>query len=395
MNKVFSRDDHNSYQKEVDRYLNRQSNLASMKNSKILTTIEKKLLEVRYLNKKSNHHNVIALLDKIVTENTFLQGEKLFLKAQTYSFLAMFEKALKYNLLALSCYQEINDRRGIFLCSYNLSVDYSRLGLFSLSKLYLDKGNEYKKTGQEIALIIRGLACHYAEQKNYSEAIKIIEEALSTNKFNQFDLVNTYLVASDIYVEANEFAKAFDILGKLKKFKDFPLKDRSKFEYAILNSIVNDVKLSTMIEKQINNNGYRLKWNFLKLLETGQVENAKKIWNELMKFDHSLTKQFLKINELGNDDKLFSLYISKLSSGLNEKSTKLPLIKGKKGTLLYQLLLHSKIPIQKEELIEKIWETSYHYEMDNRFYKLIQRVKKQISKKIINRSNAYFLAECD
>jgi tetratricopeptide (TPR) repeat protein len=391
---MFDRNKYLEYQNEVNAYLSKEGSFSKVRKSPKLNNVEKKLMMARYLNRRSKHHMVLDMLSKINdTDDQFLKAEKYFLQAQTYSFLGHFEQSAKCNLHALEIYQQLMDRRGLFLVNYNLSVDYSRLGLRNLTEYYLNKAVNLKSLPSEVALIMRAMACYYMEQRNYELANIYIEKALNdVSTYGKLDQLNTYLVASDFWVSNREFNKAYDMLNQLHNSKNFALKARYQLERAMLKSIISNDKLE-LPPTNLEEGQYLQKWKLLISIQSGHTEMAKILWNEVRKLDPRLGEEFLGIDE-GETAPLFTTYLRKLIKEKQPQKETCVSTKLKEGLAkeLYSILVTSPVPIRKEELIEKLWKTSYFPELDNRFYKLVQRLKEQTNLNIINQSNAYYIS---
>ena len=59
--------------------------------------------------------------------------------------------------------------------------------------------------------------------------------------------------------------------------------------------------------------------------------------------------------------------------------------------MLCDLLMQSSLPLRKEEIIEKIWGRTYHPDLNDRFYKLMERLKKNTNAVIYNQNSSYLL----
>src|SRR3989344_737013 len=176
-----NRNSYPSYNDAINAYLTSDWNLFHrLRAQQDLSHKEKKLLEVREYFRKQQWKAALEILDAMKSENVeFFQAEQHFLKGSAFFYLSKIEEAALENYKALSLYKKIDDRRGVFISSYNLSVDFQRLGLQELSFHFLKTAQTLVETETETSMLYRALACHHSKQEEFPEAVEAIEIALA------------------------------------------------------------------------------------------------------------------------------------------------------------------------------------------------------------------------
>lgn len=384
------------YNKIRERYLKGDLNyFYRMRNHTDLSRDEKKLLDARTMFKAEQYEQAKNRLLTISTTTNFLVAEKNFLLATAYSYLTKFDKAIECNQLAYSIYKQIDYSAGCFLALYNQSVDYGRIKNNIQNEKVLLKAKKYANLPKHHALLLRALACKYSSQGNYRKACKFLEEIESNLKiFNPNDQISSLSVAADIYFRSGDWERSYNILNKLKNRTLNRNKAKIYFEYNILKALKKNKSLPAMPSPLKDSKEFSEKWNLLSYLETGQIEKARMLWNSLRtEYPQIFGQNFKLLSRPDNDSIFMSFLHRKISIPINQQTEEIK-IKGKKAGKLLELLVSSPFPLQKEYLIEQVWQIPYHPDYNLRFYKLIERIKASASIKIINENSAYRLGTC-
>lgn len=387
------RKDHPLYQECVELYLKRSPKFTKARLSKNLNRIERTLLEARQENRSNNFIVARDLLSTLSTDSIFLEAEKNFILASTYFNLGKYENAIESNLASLKEFQKIQDRRGSFLCSYNLSVDFQKLRLDSLSSYYLKEAESYSKTVNEKVLIYRAIACELSLKGEHLEAVKYIQMALSKREEHYIgDQRALDCVAIDIYLQAGHLDLAIKQSNALCTVKKFCLKPRYVFENMALKFIASPYDPGTPLKTLEENSEYLLKWEILRSLFKGDRERARKLWRELQSI---LPQRYRDDFEPMTDAESKGVFIRALFAVkkpvLNSYQAPSPFLKGKLADL-HGILTQSKFPLRKEEIIENIWKVPYSNELDSRFYKLVERLKKSANIDIVYKAQGYSIS---
>jgi len=127
----------------------------------------------------------------------------------------------------------------------------------------------------------------------------------------------------------------------------------------------------------------RLKWQLVLAVRGGQIDLAKKIWNELQGLLPSSFGEFLQIKDPLEKNSAFGRCLSFLMPKWLPQQIVLNSISD---------WLESGVPLRKEELIELHWGVDYSPKYDNRFYKFVERLKKKRPDLQIQQNHYAYLA---
>lgn len=386
------------YFEAVDAYLVQDSQkINSFMNSDLLNAIEKKLIDTRLQIRSKEWVSASEILNSINTEESFYLGEKYFLLANIAGFNANWEDAIEFNQLAITAYSKNNYNKGLFLSYYNLSADYSALGLFKLSLNSLKTAEELAQTTTHKVQLYRAQAWSLICQNQNKLALETLDKGFALIDEAQPSEQSMFqAVASDIYFRTGHKNQAFEIMKKLKYSKNLRDKSRIHFEFTLLEKLTMEkppyTYLNAPTEDIHQSKEYTLKWNCLKSLIDGDKTLAEKYWKDLcliypLYYSHSFQCQHA-IEEK-------SIFICFLNSVLNYNPVQVVSDKqlnlSKQQQKLVDLLQNESRALSKVELIEKIWETPYSPDMDAKFYKLVQRLKQQYNFEISHKNQIYFI----
>ena len=227
------------YFEAVDAYLVQDSQkINSFMNSDLINTIEKKLIDTRLQIRSKEWTLASGILNSINTEDSFYLGEKYFLLANIAGFNANWEEAIEFNQLAITAYSKNNYNKGLFLSYYNLSADYSALGLFKLSLGSLKTAEELAETTTHKVQLYRAQSWSFICQKQNKLALETLDKGFALINAAQPSEQSMFLaVASDIYFRTGQKNQAFEIMKKLKYSKNLRDKSRIHFEFTLLEKL--------------------------------------------------------------------------------------------------------------------------------------------------------------
>jgi hypothetical protein len=353
-----------------------------------LSSSEKKLISARMLLKKQNISEALRLLSQPILSRTFLEAERLFLSGTAHFLKADFENALKLNLMASEKYRQVSDRRGQFLSLYNASVDASRMSLFSLCQFYLESAEAQITQTDEKALALRAWACLESDRGDYSKSIALIQsaagekETLSPQDKLFFDHVLSY-----VYFRSRNVKQSRNVLLALRKKTNNRDRALVELDYQLVSSLQTGSKIPRPPGFTSRCLETTAKWRLLLLLQQGSLEEAQAQWATLCKLQPMTFAPGFVFRSESDKNSPFGSTLARFF----EKSTQPHPPKVKltpKLALTRDILAQQKIPLRKEELIEKIWQVPYDPAYDTRFYKLIERLRKH-GFKLIVRNQTY------
>lgn len=382
----------NYYNQAVSLYLKRElDKLKKLLKSKKLTEVENKLINARMLNLENKFEESLELLSSIETESDYLMAQKYLVSAVVYGRQSMFQHSAVANQQALYYYQKIDEKKGIFQSAFNLCVDYSRLSLDILFEHYWNIANNSKTNFAEFASLTRVKVSYYSKEKNYEMGLAALEKLKRNPKYSAMDNNETFEnLQADILFRMKRYRDASHIYKKLLKNKKSLIKPRVIYESAVTDALINKRSLSSVHLMIENKSEYYFLWKILLAFQEGSPDNAYFFWGELRKINPDKYQNNFSFKEKGDADNHFSQFYDMLK--LKNRSSNFLRIE-EKGNIykLLKVLEESEVPLRKEIIIERIWKVAYSPSFDARFYKLIERLKKQYRVGIIMEKSTYRL----
>jgi hypothetical protein len=387
MTKQMNRDGYKVYTKFVQDFLNKEKSFYQFKTCPDLGMTEKKLLKARQLLRQNEFHEMLSLLQEIKSNQVmFFEAEINILKSQAHAFLADFQSATLYNLKANVLYKEINDAFGIFISLYNLSVDYSRLNLDTLSFHYLEQAKLAAHGPGQHGLILRAEVCKSAKENNVEKTLGLLSQLEKIlEDLNEFDRMNSLTVMAAACAEIGRYEEALKKLESIENRNFFETKNKLQLDFTLLKFLVKDETIPSPKISADQNLVLHLQWKLLYLLSSGQEQLARETWMELGEADPIFkNKEFCQYK--AND-----IFCKVLTKVYKTKAVEELALKGKLYEL-FMILKESPLPLSKEELIERIWKIKYQEGFDDRLYKLIARLRKDFKVNIVSKASSYAIA---
>lgn len=363
---------------------------------------EIKLVRARQLLRKGSYPEAFEILATLTPDSAFTRAEVAILKASIHSYQSKWQGAIDEALIAREAYEQSHkhhpEERGLFISNYNLSVYYSRLGEESRAIKCLREAEAWMRTPTQRSLVYRARACEFSARSEFVLAVKEIERALALKaEIDPVDSAALIGVAADIYFRAGEASKAIECLEEIAQSKVIRDKAKVRFDLLVLRGLLRkDKKLVPNVcpEGLSANEEYSLRWEILSALQSGESARASAAWSKLVKaFPLRFRPGFAGVTE-ADESMLFLQAVRFLQRPpvlvkprvVRHQNT------GKAGKLL-ELLQLAKTPLRKEEIIERLWEQAYEPTLDNRFYKLMSRLRKESGVRVEVVLNSYRLAE--
>ncbi|HUP58532.1 MAG TPA: helix-turn-helix domain-containing protein [Bdellovibrionota bacterium] len=382
------RQDHPAYQRAVGAYLaGRSRELARLRKARSLSADEKLLIEARVRLARRRFALAREALARVSARaGTFLHGDRCFLEASSWFQEGDFEASACWNLRARESYTAVSDRRGAFLSSHNLGVDFSRMGSRKLAAACFSEAEAAAGDPREHALLLRARACEESRSRRYAEAaawldaLRKLEGALDDH-----DREVTAHVAADIYFRAG---RAEDALRALEEAPP-TARDlgRRQFERAMIAVSRKGGLLAPAPAPVRKAPEYLLKWELVRALQAGEQARGAALWKKLRAMSPGHFGGEFECLDASERDSSFWQVVRRLRKPAPKTA---PALAGKLAKLA-RVLGESGFPLRKEELIERVWGIPYDPALDSRLYKLIERAKRQ-ELPIVSRGRAYLLA---
>lgn len=381
------------YNQAVAIYLNRElDKLRKFLKSKKLSRVETKLIQARLHNLDGEFNEALEILNGINIDAPFLMAQKYLVMAVVFGRQSMFQNSAVANQNALEFYKILGDRQGIFQSSFNLAVDYSRLSLEVLFDHYWHIANEHRDTFSQFASLIRARASYYSKAGKYQEAIDALNDLIENDEFKNLANNETfYNLLADVLFRLHRYEESFAIYKELYKNKKSHIRPRIIYEYTLTKALINKQSIGSVHHDLALESEYYLLWKTLLEFQNGEPDLASVYWKKLTKLNPDKYLPNLEFKDDGDKNNHFLQYYQFIKSK-NASLKYLAIGRRGNGGKLLKILQESEVPLRKEVLIEKIWNAPYGPELDSRFYKLIERTKKQFSVNILMEKSTYRLA---
>ena len=400
---------HPEYERAVDAYLNsRKDRLDRVLSSGKLRPTERTLIEARVLNRNGESREALELLRKIQPEGRFLRAELHWVRSHCHHRLAEYEFLHLEKLRAEVLYRECGDRRGLFLCAYNLSVEHNRSARHELERHYLEQAEVLMQGASEQALVWRAQACLLSVQEKWPEAIRRIERAMDcSDELTPLDSAGTRAVAADLYFQAGRSERALELLMDLSRLPESAERARFECDRLLLQSLLKKELVVDAGPAVRENPEYHARWQLVRAVQGGDRATASSAFARLS----ALLPEAFEVDQDGSwlchdASTRKSIFWSALQAALEQDRQRPAPISDRtenaaagSGLLneLEQILSTSVMPLRKEELVEQLWRCPYDPAFDSRFYKLVQRLKRSLTAhrrgRIVVRNRAYRLSQ--
>ena len=392
MKPVKQRKDFADYQKALDLYLSGDHTKLKKQMLKLdLSKQERTLIEARLLLKDNKIQQAQELLLKLNTSHNFHEAERQLVLANSYGFESNWQLATLHNLRAYEIYAKLEDRRGLFITSYNVAVDFSHMGHKALAQSYYEQSFKIASSTQEQVLVLRALALDLQSENKTDQAKQEIEKALALAKdTSSADQVSTWLVAADLYWQWDEKERSYEFLVKAEKNRNVLDGPRLEFEKQIASWCLGKSKKLSFSFALLDSTEYGLYAKLFSYLQNGDVNLAQATWYQLSKkYPEKFSPEFLLLQNSEQSSLLGSAVEKWKRSTQNTQPAHHAHLTNTE-LKLFSILQQQQTPANKEWLIEKVWDKSFEPADIAKFYKLIERLrKKQIH--ITKNSTGYFI----
>ncbi|MGZ3774338.1 MAG: hypothetical protein ACXVCY_12020 [Pseudobdellovibrionaceae bacterium] len=398
---IYPRNEYPLYNKGINAYLSVNADLLNrIISHDQLSSTEKALLRVRVLLRDRKFADAENLCKSIQSHSDFLMGEKEFLLGNLFGFRSMWENASAHNLIARDYYGRCQDRRGLFLSNYNLSVDFDNLGSKILADQFFLIAEKLMHEPDERCMILRAKALQLIDKNLVNEAlvtIKSVLELISTVPPSESNMSRS--IAAQIYFMAGEYNESLIELSSLSKSKSLRDKARVVFDKALIERILKKNQPYEMLGPApieiVNAYEYHLKWQILSHLQTGDRFQADVLWTKLANEFPKIYEKDFKTFIPSENQLPFMVFINNLlnlskPSCINLQSNP-DTATSNLASRLKEILVNTGSPLRKELLVEYIWRVSYDPKFDQRLYKLIDRIRKTQGFNIVNKNQSYYL----
>ncbi|MFX3675579.1 MAG: hypothetical protein ACN6I6_00940 [bacterium] len=382
------RSDFIEYNQAVALYLKRETKkLAAMMSKGVLAHSERTLIKARLLNLEGKVTEAEELLKSHTPTSKYLKAQKNNVLSSIYDKLSRYQSAAVCNQKAIKLYHELSDNEGLFVSYLNLSINYSRLSLEELFDYNWKKAKQFVATKENQNSLIRAKVSYLAKLGKFEEALVIIQHI--TKSEADYNNKATFLnLEADILVRLKRFNEALEIYQNLARTNKSLTRFRVAYEYQVTLALKGQSKLKKLPPDFPRESEYFHLWNTLICLQDGDPEQAHLSWLELVRINPDKYLPEFRYKDIGDFNSHFSQYYQFLKSKISDISLN-PFKPGSATYKFVHILKHSQTPLRKELIIEQIWDIPYSPDFDARFYKVVERVKKNSKVTVIMRNSTY------
>lgn len=382
------RSDFIHYNEAVSLYLKREiKKLNAFMSKGLLTHNERGLIKARLLNLEGKTSQACELLESQKPTNLFLRAQKENVLSSIYDKLSQYQNAAVSNQKAINLYLQLNDRDGLFVSYLNLAINFSRLSLEELFEFNWKLAHNYIQSKENENSLIRAKVSYLAKRGKLEEALSIIQEI--TQSPGEYNNKIAFLnLEADILFGLKRYKESLDIYSSLFKKTKSLTRFRINYEYQVTYAFVARTKLRQIPEDFPRTSEYYYLWNSLIHLQNGDPELAHKSWLELVKMNPDKYMPEFRYKDVGDTNSHFSQYYDYLK-GINAGILLNPFKPGSHSYNFVDILKSSQAPLRKEVLIERLWNLPYSPDLDSRFYKLVERVRKNTNLIVSMRNSTY------
>ncbi len=351
----------------------------------------RRLLLARNLIRKRKFSLAQSVLDSLSPINSLFAAELNFVQASLLSFNSQWSLAFEKNRSAYALYKQINYRQGQFNAAYNASFCKNHLGESEQVLLWLSECESLAITARERCSVIRAMACEHSQQQNFKMAVQLMDQAFDEQEhLGDVDKIHLQVAAFDVFFRAGETEKCEALLSHLTKSKLNRFEARIQFESLLFRIAIGRIhSLPPRSEAIRANTEFNQMWNLLAAIFAGDLPEAEKQWRAL----HHLYPALYNLGFLNFPDSEKNSLLAKAIKKIQSTSQITMSCNALSGKLqsLYSLLATTSLPLRKEYLIERLWGAPYHPQYDERFYRLVRRLRCQIPEELVSEQRAYRL----
>lgn len=358
-----------SSNKEVGAYL----------NSNELSQVEKKFLEVLMKMMQDRPYEALQILKKTTPQNNFLKGFHAYLTGLVFNHLCSYEKAAKALVISIELFSN-EDNKDLILKPINV-VSHVYFNLRDLQRLekYYQVFLEFKQDTDDHQILDYDYRIFIALLKEESQAVhELVDELFSKFPERLNRTASTYLVFRYMAsVQIKDYDACYNTLEDYKSTVGFRIGPNYTFMLSLLNFMT---KSAPVYVYQRDFKGSEYLYHQLKVIQSFQKANldeAEFAWQWLStRYPNLYLKDW---NYRGGQD-IFNQSLVKVrqlfeNTELAFDPEQVQSLKSNKAKLLF-ILDHTQGYIDKDKLINLIWNEPWSPKNDGRLRTLISRVKK-------------------
>ena len=378
--------------KAIKAYRNRYSYFLKLLNHPDLSRPEKRLLEVKYLLKKKKFQKAHEVLRSLSGLPEVLEAYRKLLLAYVRDGLGQPLDLVEQTGLC-NALRTLQDDSGYFTASIDLALELSIQGEQGKALETILAVEGLRHSDWQKANWLRSSVLIYARQGDrprFLESASALREMLEPLKPFHAHLCLTAI--------AYGLTLIGDLQGALELYRELLAKFRTtdvfidRFWFLLLDTLVNGVSLPAtpvaLREREI----FFLRYNIIRSLQCGELENAVQDWSRLRETRPSHYGESLSMRLEYLERTAFGRCIVLFLKDKPANSSKVSLEKlSPRVATLVKLLLGAPTPLRRPQLIEMIYHEPYSPKFDKRFYQLVIEAKKA-GVPIRNRSGAYLVA---
>lgn len=354
-------------------------------NKPSLSYEEKRLLLARLEMHGQNWKEAITILKTFKSgSHPFVLGEVNNLLYYCMASSGDMKHSFPFLEKAYSYFREIDYGRGSFNSMINAGIHWDNLGDLDKAEHYFKIAEKHAFKDFERADLFRSYAILYSYQNRKEETIKYIHQSLElAENLPSRPLVPVLMNAYRSFFNIGMYEVCEQFIEKAAKYRSNQLYDEVLTDKLLFHFYMKG-EWAKKIPQVVEESSFGRRYLICQSLDKGYIERAKGLWAQLRELAPDSFGDDFQLTSISEEKSVFGACLVRLrevktisAKSFKEKfnafKDKLP--NSKSETLIFVLKLIAE-PCEKEDLIEAVWDVPYDPSFDQRFYKLMERVKK-------------------
>ena len=369
-----------------------RSHFAKLLKGSGLTSIEKRLLKARKLVVDHQWPEALKLLNALSPTESLLLAERDYLVSESLNRLGRVPESFAPAKRSAVLYRQNGDAPGAFQGVLALAVSYHVQGHLEDSLALLTELDGMATTPLQRHMVARERSlCNFkqdGQNRSFQAGLRDLAAAAEDEDFPKRHRQVTEHVTGYCQMLAGqlpESLKTFELC--LKRYPGLS-RLNARFWAQLIHTLLGDRILPAPDAITKRSPVFFHRYECIRELQAGETLRAQAHWNQLRTFYPTLFGEPFEFLQEWGTRTAFGYLIDRYrpraaveSIQANSESLE---------DLLIEILKHSKGPVPKRALIEKLYAKPYERELEQRFYKLVQRARNRCKDmEIVVRLGAY------
>lgn len=354
---------------------------------------EKRILEAYHLHLRNKIPQALELLSSFrCHSDSFLEAARHYFLGLSLNQAGEYSSAQNHLKKSVKLFESIKESEFIFYPLHVLGISLTNDRKVLETKHYLDKITSLTVNSKTKAIMqAQNKICYYIVSFQSQKGIDLIEKVMEKYQGDLGTTTPFYHVMNFIlHFQLDDYENCYLIIDQYKNLSGCKIKPNFTFMKSLMDHLLFNRTLYVYKKDYVNNMYLFHQANVIKYLASGETNDALKHWKKLQAENPALYSDDFQYN---GEKSLFSANLEKHQKNLKEQVIDreyLASLKSPKEKLKY-LLLSQVRPIQRDQLIELIWNEEYSEITSKRLNRLVSKLNKELGKKIKNSQGSYWI----